>query len=141
MGYIMSSSIVIIVTCVTILTMWYIIASNPNCLICIPKSITLMVESYSVCHLVPRLVKVVCLVISDISVQIFLSLLVAHPLFHHFPSLTVQHALMCHLLKPCAGVFVHLVSLSNLLAVRSYRTSSVCLEGLFDGSAVFADGG
>jgi len=99
-------------------------------MVSVTESISLVVKSNSVGQLVPNFIEILSLVLSHVSVQVFLTLFVAKPLFHYFPSLAIQHALMGHLLKSCARVFVHLVSFGDLLAVRTYSALGVSLESL-----------
>ncbi len=140
MWHIMSTSIVIVETCVSIVPMLNI-APRSQRLVGVPKLITLVDEPYSICHSVPRIIEVLGLILFHVPVKIFLSLFISNALFDNFSAMAIKHALVSHFLEASSSVFVHLVTLGYFFPIRTDGTLCVCLESLLNRSAIFAQSG
>lgn len=131
----MSSSSFVIIACLSVVL---IIHSIVKTMISISESISLVIKPYSFSHLIPRLIKLLCLVLANIPVQILLSLFVTKALFNNFSSLAVQHSLMSHFLESCSRIFIHLLTFRYFFSVWSDSSFSVLLEYFFHRSSIFS---
>ena len=100
----------------------------------VAKPILLIVEAKLLSHTFPLSIERVSVCMADVSEKILAfrgTSSTSHPLSHDLTSLIVQHALMGHLLMTVSRVLIHLVALSDTIAV-SDRSRGLCLVCFFD---------
>lgn len=131
----MSSSCLVGVPCISVLVL-RIAAAWSYSLICVSKSVTLVVEANFVSHSVPLFVKVSSLALLHISVNIVLTLLITNSLLYNFSSLSVEHAFMSHFLMTSRRIFIHLLPLGYSFSIGSNCALSLSLIYFLHRSAI-----
>lgn len=134
----MSPSCLISVACVSVL-IFSVAVICAQSLICVSKSVALVIKANFVSHSIPLFIKVSRLVLLKISVDIMLTLLITNFLLYYFSALTIKHAFMGHFLVTSCRVFIHLLSFSYSFSIWPNCPFGLSLIHLLNRSTVRAN--